>query len=214
MPGPPQADFARSMGFRNNEIWQKFYTADFNHFSRLDLNPERKSFPKRFVYVGRYVDFKGINELFSAFQKVDKQGWELFCAGTGDLFHQRPAHPNIHHLGFVQPVDLDNFVRQGGVFVLPSWKEPWGVVVHEFSSAGYPIICSEKVGAGSVFLRHEKNGFRVKPRDKNSLVKAFERIISTPDKLLFEMGALSKELASSYTISDWVNTAKEILENE
>jgi glycosyltransferase involved in cell wall biosynthesis len=214
VPGPPQADFARSMGFSDNQIWQKFYTADFDHFSKLDLNAERNSFPKRFVYVGRYVDFKGINELFSAFQEVKSNGWELFCAGTGELFNQRPVHPNIHHLGFVQPAELDNFVREGGVFVLPSWKEPWGVVIHEFASAGYPLICSEKVGAGFVFLKHEKNGYHVKPRDKESLKDALERIISTPDKMLFEMGALSKELASSYTISDWVSTAKEILENE
>lgn len=214
VPGPPQADFARSIGFSDNDIWQKFYTADFKHFSELDLNPERKSFPKRFVYVGRYVDFKGINELFSAFQEADRNGWELYCAGTGELFDQRPIHPNIHHLGFVQPADLDNFVREGGVFVLPSWKEPWGVVIHEFASAGYPIICSEKVGAGSVFLKHEKNGFCIKPRDKNSLINAFERVVLTPDKLLFEMSTLSKKLASSYAISNWVNTAKEILENE
>lgn len=214
VPGPPQADFARSIGFEEDKIKQKFYTADYERFRKLDLNPERSEFPKRLVYVGRYVDFKGINELFSAFQEVETKEWELFCAGTGDLYSQRPEHPKIHHMGFVQPADLDNFVREGGVFILPSWKEPWGVVIHEFASAGYPIICSENVGAASVFLKHEQNGFRIKAKDKNSLIKAIEKVVSTPDSILFEMGKLSKKLASSYTISDWVITAKEILENE
>ncbi len=214
VPGPPQAEFARSMGFEADQIWQKFYTADFNHFTQLDMNPGRTDFPKRLVFVGRYVDFKGISELFSAFVQVEKQGWELHCAGIGNLFDQRPDHPNIHHLGFVQPTDLDNFVRKGGVFVLPSWKEPWGVVVHEFASAGYPLICSEKVGAASVFLKNGKNGFQVKARNEDSLREAIERIILTPDSRLFEMGKLSKQFASAYTISDWVQTAKEILENE
>lgn len=214
VPGPPQAAFAKSMGFGDDEIWDKFYTADFNHFNKLDLNDTRSEFPKRLVFVGRYVNYKGINELFSAFMEVEKKGWELYCAGTGNLFHQRPQHSNIHHLGFVQPADLDNFVRQGGVFVLPSWKEPWGVVVHEFASAGFPLICSEKVGSASVFLKSGKNGFKTIPRSKDSLRDAIERVLLTPDSTLFEMGKLSKELASAYTISDWVQTAKEILENE
>jgi len=212
VPGPPQAQFAKGIGFKENEIWQKFYTADFEHFAKLDCNTERKEFPKRFVYVGRYVDFKGINELFSAFCKVENKGWQLFCAGTGDLFDERPIHKNIHHLGFVQPVDLDNFVQEGGVFVLPSWKEPWGVVIHEFASAGYPIICSDRVGAGSVFLRPEENGFAFRPKSEDSLKIALEKIISTTDSRLFEMGARSKQLASLYTIDNWVDTAKEILE--
>lgn len=214
VPGPPQFEFAKALGFKDDKIWQKFYTADFNHFKELDVNSERTVFPKRFVYVGRYVDFKGVNELFSAFQRLEKHSWELHCAGTGELFDQRPKHPQIHHHGFVQPVDLDNFVRQGGVFLLPSWKEPWGVVVHEFASAGYPIICSDKVGAGSVFLDEGKNGFEIKPKNTQSLLEAMERMTSTTDSILFEMGRFSKKLASSYTISDWVQSAKEILNDE
>jgi len=214
VPGPPQKEFAKRIGFEEKDIWDKFYTADFERFRKLDRNPERCKFPKRFVYVGRYVDFKGINELFSAFMDIDNKGWELFCAGFGDLFNKRPKHPNIHHLGFVQPTELDNFVQEGGVFVLPSWKEPWGVVIHEFASAGFPIVCSEEVGASSVFLDQNKNGYTFQPKNKSSLVKALEKVISTPDADLFKMGALSKKQASIYTMQDWVKTAKEILNNE
>ena len=214
VPGPPQKEFAQSIGFKDENIWEKFYTADYHHFSELDCNDERNKFPKRFVYVGRYVDFKGINELFSAFTEVANKGWELFCAGTGDLFDQRPKHPKIHHLGFVQATELDNFVKEGGVFVLPSWKEPWGVVIHEFASAGFPIICSKEVGANSVFLDHKKNGFTFQAKNKDSLIKALEEVISSPDSDLFRMGAMSKKMAASYTIDNWVKTAKEILNNE
>ena len=214
VPGPPQAAFARSIGFRKNQIKQKFYTADYDHFQALDKNSERAEFPKRFVFVGRYLPFKGIYELFKGFAQLDQSDWQLYAAGAGNQVDDTISHPKIHHLGFVQPGDLDNFVRQGGVFILPSWKEPWGVVIHEFASAGYPILCSDKVGAASVFLKNGQNGFSFLPKDTESLKSALKKVISLPDPELFKMGNISKSLASKYTIQDWVTIANEILNHE
>ena len=43
-----------------------------------------------------------------------------------------------------------------GAFVLPSRKEPWGVVVQEAAAARMPVICSDSVGAGDHLVRHGK----------------------------------------------------------
>ena len=47
----------------------------------------------------------------------------------------------------MQPEDLLAFMSTGKAFVLPSTFEPWGVAVHEFAAAGYPLILSDAVGA-------------------------------------------------------------------
>ena len=107
----------------------------------------KKNFPKRFLYVGRYYDFKGVKTLWDAFiqlQVENPNDWELWCLGNGDL--EPLEHPKIKHLGFMQPEDLDKIISETGIFILPSLFEPWGVVVQEYAAAGYPLILSNQIG--------------------------------------------------------------------
>lgn len=212
VPGNPQVKYARKLGFKPNEIQTGFYTIDVEKWNQVNGNKPEGDFPKRFVFVGRYMEFKGVLELWEAFSQIDTKGWELYCAGNGDLFPMRRIHKGIHHVGFVQPIDLHKFVAQGGVFILPSHKEPWGVVMHEFAAAGYPIICTENVGAASAFLKDGVNGFVIKSNNIAELKDAMRNIIETPGQKLFEMGEESKRLASQVDIDAWVNTAKQFIE--
>lgn len=210
VPGPPQVQYAQALGFESNQIFDGFYTADHNSLGEIEWN-STDEFPKRFVYVGRYVDFKGVKELWEAFKMLNSQNWELFCAGHGEEYPQRDQSDGIHHLGFVQPADLNKFVAQGGVFVLPSKKEPWGVVVHEFASAGYPLLCSDKVGAAAALLKNEENGLSFKSDSTESLARAMKRMVEKSDAELWAMGKMSKKRASRYTKEKWVKTALHIL---
>ncbi|MFN2429460.1 MAG: glycosyltransferase family 4 protein [Cryomorphaceae bacterium] len=210
VPGPPQVAYAKALGFSANRIFEGFYTADYQMLSRENWD-STEYFPKRFVYVGRYVDFKGVKDLWKAFNALDKNGWQLFCAGHGELYAGRDNSPGINHMGFVQPAELNKFVAQGGVFVLPSRKEPWGVVVHEFASAGYPLLCSNRVGSAAALLENNINGLSFKAGSVKSLMQVMERMVHKPDKELWEMGAKSKKIASVYTIEKWVKTALHIL---
>lgn len=210
VPGPPQVQYAKALGFESNQIYDGFYTADYAALSQIKWE-SHVEFPKRFVYVGRYVDFKGVTELWKAFNNLNRQNWELFCAGYGELYPQRDCSDGIHHIGFVQPADLNKFVAEGGVFVLPSKKEPWGVVVHEFASAGYPLLCSDKVGAAAALLKNEENGLTFKSGSAESLARAMKVMVEKSDAELWAMGKRSKKRASQYTKEKWVKTALHIL---
>src|SRR5207247_481782 len=114
----------------------------------------------RFLYVGRYYDFKGITDLWEAFiqlQSARPNEWELWCLGAGSI--APVEHPKIKHFGFVQPTDLEPIIEQCGVFVLPSRFEPWGVVAQEYVASGFPLLLSRAVGAGEAFLEPGKNGY-------------------------------------------------------
>ncbi|MGB6034753.1 MAG: glycosyltransferase [Cryomorphaceae bacterium] len=210
--GEPQKVYAEKMGFRRNEIFTGFYTADEASFASLKTANEKGDFPKRLVYAGRYLEFKGIFDLWTAFTELGPKGWELHCVGTGDLWDQRVEHPSIFHHGFLQPSEMKEFMTKGGVFALPSHKEPWGVVVHEFAAAGFPLILSDKVNSSTAFLNKGQNGFAFKAKNKKDLQRVLSEVVNLPDTTLRKMAEESRELGQNMTVSRWLKTV-EVLAN-
>jgi len=207
--GEPQRQYALKLGFRDSSILLGYYAADVATFQEAykAIKPAKSSaFPKRFIYVGRYVPQKGITELWQAFAQLQEElpnEWELWCLGTGPLELEAARHPQIKHFGFVQPKEITQFISQAGVFVLPSHFEPWGVVVHEFAAAGFPLLCSRQVGAATAFLQESLNGFSFKAGDVASIKKALKQAVLLPDAALLEMGEQSIILAQQNTPAIW-----------
>ncbi|MBS1645892.1 MAG: glycosyltransferase [Bacteroidetes bacterium] len=209
VPGTAQKKYAKKLGFKEEKITLNFYSCDWTYFSSLEkkITPKKQqNFPKRFIYTGRYYDFKGLGELWNAFIELQKETpneWELWCIGTGTL--QPAEHPKIKHYGFVQPCDFLPYVQQTGVFVMPSLFEPWGVVLHEFATMGYPLIASDKVGASEAFLQENKNGFIFEAGNVFSLKEKMKTIIQMPPEQLLLMGEYSKQAAQKITPEIWAN---------
>lgn len=209
VPGDPQWNYAERMGFEESEIYGGFYTADSEKLGSIKWKNE-KIFPKRFVFVGRYLAFKGVREMWNAFLNLPPNDWDFICAGQGALYEKRTQAAGIKHLGFVQPDEIENLMAEGGVFVLPSHKEPWGVVVHEFTSAGFPLICTKEVGAATAFLENDKNGYLIPAKSQQALAKAMNEILGMSDEQLFAFSERSRELAQRITIENWIETLTEI----
>jgi glycosyltransferase involved in cell wall biosynthesis len=49
------------------------------------------------------------------------------------------------------------------VLVLPSYSEPWGLVVNEAMACGMPVIVSEKCGCAPDLVQNGKNGISINP---------------------------------------------------
>ncbi len=209
IPGSPQDGYASRLGFGPSNIMYGVYSiahSAFNGYYTLNRELKESRFPKKFLYVGRYLDFKGVRDLWHAFIELQYEmpnSWELWCAGTGPLEKDFPVHPQVKNLGFVQPSDIGRIIAQTGVFVLPSHFEPWGVVVHEFAAAGMPLLCSSEVGAVSHFLRDGDNGFVFKSGDVRGLKRVLRKIVTLPVAELSAMGRKSTELAASHTPGMW-----------
>jgi len=222
VPGDPQEIFARKLGFSSEQILFGFYSADVPHFNEIyskSLEDKKKHFPHRFIYMGRYLDFKGVEELWEAFalansKKSEAKKWELWCVGAGDLWEKRKIEDGIKHFGFIQSRELEAILVNTGVFVLPSHKEPWGVVVHEMAVAGFPLLCSDKVGAASRFLKEGKNGFYFKPGDSKSLEALFLKIMNLKDLDLIKMAEESHELGMKLNPKEWSETLLSVFKKE
>lgn len=210
VPGKIQRTYLNKLGFKDSKIHEGFYSCDLNKFNALyerHLKLKEKAIPKRFLYVGRYYDFKGIADLWQAFIEVQKEQsneWELWCLGAGDLEPIR--HPKIKHFGFVQPKDLDPILEECGVFVLPSRFEPWGVVVQEYAAGGFPLLLSNAVGAKEAFLEENKNGFSFSPANVEEIKNALKKVINLSSKELILMAERSHELAQKNSPEKWANT--------
>ena len=210
VPGNIQKTYALKLGFKSEQIALGFYCCDLQNFNAVyaqNASKKAAAIPKRFLYVGRYYDFKGIGDLWDAFIQLQEESpndWELWCLGTGS---KTPAqHPKIRHFGFVQPADLEPILEQTGVFILPSRFEPWGVVVQEYAAAGFPLLLSQAVGAKEAFLEEGKNGFTFAAEDVPGLKNQLKKMINLSAKDLILMSEKSHALAQKISPSKWAET--------
>jgi glycosyltransferase involved in cell wall biosynthesis len=217
IPGDLQYKYAQRLGFKKENILTGFYCCDFNLFHDqylINKEQKQKQFPKRFIYVGRYVEHKGIKDLWQAFKELQNEtpnDWELYCLGAGNI--EPIIHPKIKHIGFVQPAEINKYIKECGVFVLPSHFEPWGVVIHEFAAAGFPIICTDEVGARTTFVENDFNGYIYRSAEIGELKEVLKKVMtqSNPDLLL--MGERSVEKAKQITPDKWAETLMKLVTN-
>lgn len=208
--GEAQARYAVRLGFPPGRIRRGFYAADTDRIAALGTRiraAKAAKFPHRFLCVARYVPAKGHQYLVESFAALCDAGeagdWELWCIGTGELFPLNHEHPRIRHIGFVQAADMEPYMEQCGVFILPSLYEPWGVVVHELAAAGFPLLLSNAVGARHRFLREGENGHGFIAGDAESLKQAIRNIVRTPDAELAAMGVRSSACAGEWGPKQW-----------
>ena len=212
VPGEVHKTYAKKLGFKDEEIHNGLYTCNTKLFNSFYLNtyPKKKSnFPRRFLFVGRYDEVKGLRNLWNSFINVVEKNdlnWELWCVGTGKLWDSRAKHTLIKHFGFVQPKDLKKFIQNTGVYVLPSRHEPWGVILHEMVSSGMPVLISENIGSKVYFLKEKINGLSFSHSIKNDLEDKIYNIMNLSDEELFVMGQESVNLSDKLSLDSWLNT--------
>lgn len=216
VPGSIQELFAKKLGFSPNHIITGAYSCDVPTFSIIAENRLNKPDAgiKRLVYTGRYAEEKFISELWRVFASLrpsEAKNWELHCAGTGPLWETRAQTDGIIHHGFMQPEALAGLMQTGDAFILPSTFEPWGVVVHEFAAAGYPMILSSNVGASEAFLKHGENGYMFRSGDAQDLKEKLCSLFSKDHHQLVDMGRKSTELAKKITPDTWAKSLHKLM---
>jgi glycosyltransferase involved in cell wall biosynthesis len=211
LPGERQAAFARRLGFQQRTILRGLYTCDQPaietvHFSRV---AEGRAVPRSFLFVGRFVSEKGVDQLVTAYESY-REGtanpWPLVCCGAGPLISRLSGRPGIRVEGFVQPDRLCDILASSGCLVLPSTFEPWAVVVHEAASAGLLILASEKVGATVHLIQDNYNGYIFDSRDAKGLAALMFHVSNLSDVRLDAMSQASHLLSMQFTPARWADT--------
>ncbi len=201
-----QAVFAERLGYPAERLLWGVNTGDQPAFARVAAERGDAPAPPAFLFVGRLVADKAADVLATAYARYRRDApepWPLLVAGVGPLADRLAPLDGVEMLGFVQPADLPGVFARAGCLVLPSRLEPWGVVVHEATSAGLAIVCTRICGASTRLVLDGYNGAIVSPGSEAGLARALARISGASADERRAMGAASRSLSLQYTPSRW-----------
>lgn len=206
--GERQATLARALGYSSDQIWDGYYACDWTKFATSSvvqaIDNDSLSNPY-FLYVGRYVDVKGLDtlaEAYTSYREIVDKPWRLVCAGAGPLGTILQA-AGAEDRGFVQPEDIGDIMCGAAAFVLPSRFEPWGVVVQEAAASGVPLVLSDAVGSGVHLLRPYLNGFTFPSGSAASLAQRMVQMHNLKKEERMNMAQNSRMLSKQYTPERW-----------
>src|SRR5262249_31289134 len=134
------------------------------------------------LFVGRFVDRKGIRELLSAIPSVlDAAPQARFVLvggqrGTTEAEMERwwlspelvRFREKIRFTGWLPPEKVASWYHGADILVVPSWYEPFGMVVLEGMLEGMAVAAADVGGPGEI-LQAERTGLLFAPRDAESL---------------------------------------------
>lgn len=148
--------------------------------------------PVRFLFMGRIMKDKGIEELLYAVKRMHEKGYpvHLDIIGTYDE-NYRDAITEAQKCGVVQyhgyQSDVNVFIKNAHCVVLPSYHEGMSNVMLEAAASGRPVITTNVPGCRETF-DEGITGLGCEAGDQDSLLKAMERFFSIPNAKKAEMG--------------------------
>jgi glycosyltransferase involved in cell wall biosynthesis len=197
------SEYARRIGVPPDRIRRGYYGFDFDAFAGAAVGGPRR--PRRFLYVGRYVEPKDLRTLVRGYELYRERvadPWTLTCRGAGPDAQLLVGRPGITDAGFMQPSQLPDTFSEHGAFVLASRYEPWGVVLAEAAAAGLPIICSSACGAADDLVKPGWNGMVIPPGEPERLADAMQWLHEHEQELP-AMGARGREIARGFSAPAW-----------
>jgi len=175
----------------SNGINTKFFCKSDEIINQSLKIKERYDLKDRFVFsfVGRIVKDKGINELISSFDKLNKEfeNISLLLVGnyedTLDPISENSKdivkeNQNIIEAGYQS--DIRPFLASSDCFVLPTYREGFPNVVLQASSMELPCIVTNINGCNEI-IENNKNGLIVEPKNKDELYLAMRRFLDDKD---------------------------------
>jgi glycosyltransferase involved in cell wall biosynthesis len=206
--GERQRQLAYRLGYSGEKCWSGYYACNWEQFAAV-YNPHKREDQSAFLFVGRYVPVKGLETLIQAYRIYSSEvvsPWQLRCVGTGEQRELLADEEGVIDLGFVQPDQLPDIMGRASGFVLPSHREPWGVVVQEAAASGLPLLCSDACGAAVHLLQDGYNGFLSETGNVRHLARCMKRMTEISPRERMLMGERSHELSKQYTPQRWADT--------
>ena len=180
----------------------KQISEDQKYQLRNELNFDPQDFV--FVFVGRLVGDKGINELVDAFKSFDNSNVKLLLVGPLEL-KQDPIkeatikeitnNKNIISVG--SKSDVRPYLAISDVLVFPSYREGFPNVVLQAGAMELPCIVTNISGCNEI-IEEGKNGIIIPPKNKLAIANAMNFVIDNKDKKEFFMKNARSMIESRY----------------
>jgi glycosyltransferase involved in cell wall biosynthesis len=216
--GSRNEQYCRSLGVSRRRMFRVGYAVDNRWFSArsseasanreelrhaLGLEPGRPIV----LYVAKLIPRKAPLDLLKAFAKIESlpeaQRPYLLMAGDGEMRPEVEAFLAEHKLdsvkllGFQDQRHLAALYDLCDLFVLPSERESWGLVVNEVMNAGRGVIASDRVCSATDLVRDGYNGYVYAFADVDMLADRMMTCLTTPG-LLDKLGRESRRIIDTW----------------
>lgn len=163
-------------------------------FSFMDYPEENET--TKFLFMGRVMAEKGVNELFDAMSRLHNDGYkfELDVLGNYEEDYEEiiKKYENdgwLNYHGYQD--DVRPFIRDCNCFVLPSWHEGMANTNLESAASGRPLITSNIHGCLEAVVEN-KSGYLAEIKNADSLYECLKKFIELPYEEKVEMGKQSR----------------------
>lgn len=212
----PSDRIARNYDVVDNRFFAEGVSAIRSTRSRSDWNLPAKYF----LFVGRLAEEKNVVGLVEEFAEYRQRGgtWSLMLAGDGPLGDKlksmvasRGLSDVVQFAGHKTSSGLLPYYAFANCFVLPSTREPWGLVVNEAMASGLPVLVSERCGCAEDLVQSGENGFVFDPSERGAIRQSLQSIEKREGALLVRMGRHSQEIIGRYSPETWAGEVARIV---
>lgn len=152
----------------------------------------------RFLFVGRVMHEKGVDELFAAARRLKRaygDGVEFHIVGSFEEGY-KPLVEELEQTGVVKyhgyQSDMKRFYAMADCVVLPSYHEGMSNVLLEAAASGRPLITSDIPGCREA-VEPGVSGYLCPARDADALYAAMRRFAELPHAQRAAMGCCGRE---------------------
>lgn len=156
------------------------------------------------LFVGKLTETKQPLATLGAFARARRdRPCALLVVGEGPLeaeMRERvltDAIPDVHFAGFLNRSEIARAYVASDVFVLPSKRETWGLVVNEALNFGLPVVVSDAVGSARDLVEPGRSGFLFPADDTTAFASALSTLIGDVD-LRRSMGQRGLEIVEAW----------------
>lgn len=149
--------------------------------------------PVRFLFVGRVMHEKGVDELFAAAKRMKQKygdGVEFHIVGSFEEAY-KPVMDELEQADVVKyhgyQSDIKSFYAMASCIVLPSYHEGMSNVLLEAAASGRPLITSDIPGCREA-VENGVSGYLRPIKDADALYAAMQRFAELPEGWRAEMG--------------------------
>lgn len=152
----------------------------------------------RFLFVGRIMKEKGVDEFFVAAERMKKKYGkrvEFRMAGMFEEAYKQKIDELVNdgiieYLGY--QADMKSLYGAASCVVLPSYHEGMSNVLLEAAATGRPLITSDVPGCREA-VEDGVSGYICPAKDADALYDAMQRFVELPESWRAEMGRRGRE---------------------
>jgi glycosyltransferase involved in cell wall biosynthesis len=143
---------------------------------RFAYRPHPLHHPVTIGLLGQISPHKGHNDAIDALRRLGS-GFQLLIAGKGDAGYVNELKKKSIGLpvDFVGFAELPRFFSMIDILAVPSWQEPFGLVLLEAMASGVPVVATNRGGPAEI-VRSALHGVLVSPHDPAALASAIQSL--------------------------------------